>query len=127
MDELLARLRALVRRSARPEPTTTSVDVGPVTIDLAERRVRTRDGGATTDIHLTPTEWQLLEAFPRHPGTLLPRRQLLAGVWGPGYENAQGSLRLYMAQLRRKLEPEPARPRFFLTEPGMGYRFDPRG
>ncbi len=120
MDELLARLRAMARRGtvAPEEPT---VQVGAVRVDLAARRV-SREGA---DIRLTPTEWHLLEVLLRHPGKLLSQRQLLTEVWGPGYENAQGNLRLYMAQLRRKLEDEPSRPRYLLTEPGMGYRFEP--
>ena len=81
------------------------------------------DGAA--DIHLTPTEWHLLEVLLRHPGKLLTRRQLLTEVWGPGYEDAAGNLRLYMTQLRRKLEPDPPRPRWLITEPGMGYRYQP--
>jgi len=120
MDELLARLRAMARRrSAAPEMPT--VMIGAVSVDLAAHRVN-REG---TDIRLTPTEWHLLEVLLRHPGKLLSQRQLLTEVWGPGYENAQGNLRLYMAQLRRKLEDEPSRPRHLLTEPGMGYRFEP--
>jgi two-component system, OmpR family, KDP operon response regulator KdpE len=81
--------------------------------------------GPAGDIRLTPTEWHLLEVLLRHPGKLLSQRQLLQEVWGPGYADATGNLRLYMAQLRRKLEPDPARPRWLLTEPGMGYRFQP--
>ena len=77
------------------------------------------------DIHLTPTEWHLLEVLLRNPGKLLGRNQLLTEVWGPGYADATGNLRLYMAQLRRKLEPDPARPRWLITEPGMGYRYQP--
>jgi two-component system KDP operon response regulator KdpE len=77
------------------------------------------------DIRLTPTEWHLLEVLLRNPGKLLSHRQLLHDVWGPGYDNAGGNLRLYMAQLRRKLEPDPARPRWLITEPGMGYRYQP--
>jgi two-component system KDP operon response regulator KdpE len=76
-------------------------------------------------VRLTPTEWHLLEVLLRHPGKLLSQRQLLQEVWGPGYADAAGNLRLYMAQLRRKLEPDPARPRWLITEPGMGYRFQP--
>ena len=122
MDELLARLRAMTRRTTanQDEPV---VSVGDSTVDLAARRV-TRDG---EDIRLTPTEWHLLEVLLRHPGKLLSQRQLLGEVWGPGYETAQGNLRLYMAQLRKKLEPDPARPKYFLNEPGMGYRFEPSG
>jgi len=76
-------------------------------------------------VRLTPTEWRLLELLVRHPGRLMSQRQILAQVWGPGYENAQGNLRLYIAQLRRKLEKEPSRPQHLRTEPGMGYRFEP--
>jgi two-component system, OmpR family, KDP operon response regulator KdpE len=120
MDELLARMRAVARRSAA-EPDEPRVSLGDVTVDLAARRV-SKDG---QDIRLTPTEWHLLEVLVRHPGKLLSQRQLLHEVWGPGYADATGNLRLYMAQLRRKLEPDPARPRWLLTEPGMGYRFQP--
>jgi two-component system, OmpR family, KDP operon response regulator KdpE len=80
---------------------------------------------ATVDVRLTPTEWHLLEVLLRNPGKLLSQKQLLHDVWGPGYDNASGNLRLYMAQLRRKLEPDPARPRWLITEPGMGYRYQP--
>jgi two-component system, OmpR family, KDP operon response regulator KdpE len=122
MDELLARMRAVVRRSAA-EPSEPQIRLGDLTIDLAAKRVmRAGDAG---DIRLTPTEWHLLEVLLRHPGKLMSQRQLLQEVWGPGYADATGNLRLYMAQLRRKLEPDPARPRWLLTEPGMGYRFQP--
>ena len=94
---------------------------GGTVVDLAARKV-TRDDG---EVRLTPTEWHLLEVLVRHPGRLLSQKQLLAEVWGPGYETAQGNLRLYMGQLRRKLEPDPARPVHLLNEPGMGYRFEP--
>jgi two-component system KDP operon response regulator KdpE len=82
-------------------------------------------GGDASDVRLTPTEWHLLEVLLRNPGKLLSQKQLLRDVWGPGYDNAGGNLRLYMAQLRRKLEPDPARPRWLITEPGMGYRYQP--
>jgi len=121
MDELLARMRAMVRRAGHPEVELPEVSFDEVTIDLAARKV-TRDG---TEVRLTPTEWHLLEVLVRHPGRLLSQRQLLAEVWGPGYENAHGNLRLYMGQLRRKLERDPARPVHLLNEPGMGYRFEP--
>ncbi len=121
MDELLARMRAMVRRAGHPEVELPEVSFDEVTIDLAARKV-IRDG---TEVRLTPTEWHLLEVLVRHPGRLLSQRQLLAEVWGPGYENAHGNLRLYMGQLRRKLEPDPARPVHLLNEPGMGYRFEP--
>ena len=120
MDELLARLRALTRRAA-PADEQPVVAVGDVSVDLAARRVRRGDD----EIRLTPTEWHLLEVLLRHPGRLLSQRQLLQEVWGPGYETAQGNLRLYMAQLRRKLEADPARPVHLVNEPGMGYRFEP--
>ncbi len=83
------------------------------------------DGQPDGGIRLTPTEWHLLEVLLRNPGKLLSHRQLLRDVWGPGYDNAGGNLRLYMAQLRRKLEPDPSRPRWLITEPGMGYRYQP--
>jgi two-component system KDP operon response regulator KdpE len=120
MDELMARLRAMLRRNA-PVEATAAVEFGDVRVDLAATRVTLRG----EEVRLTPTEWHLLEVLVRHRGKLLSQRQLLTEVWGPGYETAQGNLRLYMAQLRRKLEPDPSRPRFFRTEPGMGYRFDP--
>jgi len=91
------------------------------TVDLAAKRV-TRNGNG--DIGLTPTEWQLLEVLVRNRGRLVTQRQLLQEVWGPAYETESNYLRVYVAQLRRKLEPEPSRPRYLLTEPGMGYRFD---
>ena len=124
MDELLARLRAMSRRRA-PADEEPVVQVGEATVDLAARRVSRVVDGSTSEIRLTPTEWHLLEVLVRHPGKLLSQRQLLAEVWGPGYETAQGNLRLYMAQLRRKLERDPARPRHLVNEPGMGYRFEP--
>jgi two-component system KDP operon response regulator KdpE len=157
MSELLARMRAALRRTSAAE-ATPRVQLGDVTVDFAAKRVtrrahpadgaaqggqasegdgetRTRSGeeaaleGADArldgDVRLTPTEWHLLEVLLRNPGKLLSHRQLLHDVWGPGYDNAGGNLRLYMAQLRRKLEPDPARPRWLITEPGMGYRYQP--
>jgi two-component system KDP operon response regulator KdpE len=123
VEELLARMRAAVRRTpAAGEPPR--VRLGDLTVDLAAKRViRENDGPA--DIRLTPTEWHLLEVLLRNPGKLLSQKLLLREVWGPGYDNAAGNLRLYMAQLRRKLEPDPARPRWLITEPGMGYRYEP--
>ncbi|MBI2245523.1 MAG: response regulator [Nocardioides sp.] len=120
MDELMARLRAMLRRNQAVDPTP-AVAFGDVVVDLAATRVTVRG----KEIRLTPTEWHLLEVLVRHPGKLISQRQLLLDVWGPGYETAQGNLRLYVAQLRRKLEPDPSRPRYFRTEPGMGYRFQP--
>jgi two-component system KDP operon response regulator KdpE len=118
--ELLARMRAVVRRTGAAEALPL-LRLGSLTIDLAAKRV----SGNSQDIRLTPTEWHLLEVLLRHPGKLLSHRQLLSEVWGPGYADADGNLRLYMAQLRRKLEPDPARPRWLITEPGMGYRYQP--
>jgi two-component system KDP operon response regulator KdpE len=118
MDELLARLRAAVRRAA-PAPDEPVVSTQDFTVDLAAKRV-TRDGA---DVRLTPTEWQLLEILVRNRGRLITQKQLLQDVWGPSYGSESNYLRVYLAQLRRKLEPEPSRPRYLLTEPGMGYRF----
>ena len=126
MEELLARIRAVGRRAA-PDEEQPRVRLGDLLVDLAAKRV-TRPGpagGDGADVRLTPTEWHLLEVLVRHPGKLLSQRQLLREVWGPGYGDASGNLRLYMAQLRRKLEPDPARPRWLITEPGMGYRYQP--
>jgi two-component system, OmpR family, KDP operon response regulator KdpE len=120
MDELLARLRAAVRR-ASPAPDEPVVVTPDFTVDLADKRV-TRDG---TDVRLTPTEWQLLEVLVRNGDRLVTQRQLLQEVWGPGYQTEGNYLRVYVAQLRRKLEPDPSQPRHLLTEPGMGYRFRP--
>ncbi len=120
MDELLARLRAAVRR-ASPAPDEPVLVTPDFTVDLADKRV-IRDGG---DVRLTPTEWQLLEVLVRNADRLVTQRQLLQEVWGPEYQTEGNYLRVYVAQLRRKLEPDPSRPRHLLTEPGMGYRFRP--
>jgi two-component system KDP operon response regulator KdpE len=121
MDELLARLRAAVRRAvpAPDEPVVTTPDF---IVDLAAKRVL-RNGDE--DIRLTPTEWQLLEILVRNRGRLVTQKQLLREVWGPSYETESNYLRVYVAQLRRKLEPEPSQPKYLLTDPGMGYRFSP--
>jgi two-component system KDP operon response regulator KdpE len=121
-DELLARLRALGRRTpgATDEPV---VSFGDVTVDLANHVV-TRAGAA---VRLTPTEWRLLEVLVRNPERLVSRETLLTEVWGPQYTTDTGYLRLYLAQLRKKLEAEPSKPRHLLTEAGMGYRFSPAG
>jgi two-component system KDP operon response regulator KdpE len=121
MDELLARLRAAVRRSAAAGPEDEPiVRTASFMVDLAAKRVL-KDGA---EVHLTPTEWGLLEVLARNAGKLIAQKQLLRDVWGPAYEKETHYLRVYLAQLRRKLEPEPARPRHLLTEPGMGYRFE---
>jgi two-component system, OmpR family, KDP operon response regulator KdpE len=120
MDELLARIRAALRRTT-PDTGTATVRTAAFTIDLAARRATTAQG----DVRLTPTEWNLLEILVRNPGKLIAQKQLLHDVWGPGYEAETNYLRVYMAQLRRKLELDPARPDHLITEPGMGYRFEP--
>jgi two-component system KDP operon response regulator KdpE len=118
MDELLARLRAALRRSGADDGAPL-VETASFAIDMAAKQARA--GGEP--VHLTPTEWHLLEVLIRHEGKLVPRKQLLQEVWGPAYETETNYLRVYMAQLRRKLEADPAHPRHLLTEPGMGYRF----
>jgi len=118
VDELLARIRAATRRHhAQPEPATI-VQIGQYRVDIANHQI---EGGQ--EVRLTPTEWQLLSMLVRNPGKLVSHRQLLHDVWGPQYSTETNYLRQYMAQLRRKLEPDPAHPRQLITEPGMGYRF----
>ncbi|HYJ48349.1 MAG TPA: response regulator transcription factor [Microbacterium sp.] len=119
MDELLARLRALTRRASPQQPGTDPVvRFADVTVDLVSRTV-TRDGAS---VRLTPTEWHVLEFLVRHPGLLVSRQTLLTEIWGSEHITDTGYLRLYIGQLRKKLEADPARPRHILTEPGMGYR-----
>jgi two-component system KDP operon response regulator KdpE len=123
MNELLARLRAAVRRAAPADaagPGDPVVEAGRLRIDLA-RRVVERDG---VEVRLTPTEWSLLEVLVRHRGRMVGRQQLLHDVWGPGYDHETNYLRVYTAQLRRKLEDDPSAPRHLLTHPGAGYRFE---
>ncbi|PRH78471.1 DNA-binding response regulator [Streptomyces solincola] len=121
MDELLARLRAAVRRAEPAGGEGPAVVAVPgFTVDLAARKVQ-RDG---RDVRLTPTEWHLLEVLVRNSGRLVGQKQLLREVWGPSYGTETNYLRVYMAQLRRKLEADPSHPRHFITEPGMGYRFE---
>jgi two-component system, OmpR family, KDP operon response regulator KdpE len=121
MAELLARMRASLRRAA-PATATAVVTTAAFTADLADKRVTTPTGG---EVRLTPTEWHLLEVLIREPGRLVTQRQLLQQVWGPGYETETNYLRVHLANLRRKLEPDPGRPRYLITEPGIGYRFTP--
>ena len=121
MGELLARLRAAERRAAPSGEELAEVVTAAFTVDLAAKRVTSPDG----PVHLTPTEWHLVEILVRNAGKLVSQRQLLQEVWGPRYEDETNYLRVYMAQIRRKLEPEPAVPRYFITESGMGYRFEP--
>lgn len=120
MDELLARLRAALRRSA-PGEEEAVVETEHFTVDLAAKRVHTAEG----DVRLTPTEWHIVEVLVRNPGRLVTQRQLLQEVWGPQYEKETNYLRVYLAQIRQKLEPDPSRPRYFITEARMGYRFEP--
>lgn len=130
MAELLARLRAATRRSQQPadgEPVERSVIVGEVVVDLVAKTAerQSADGGPGERVHLTPTEWQLLEILVRHPGRLVTRTELLTALRGGPDHTDSSYLRIYVAQLRRKLEREPGRPRHLVTEPGMGYRFSP--
>jgi len=120
-------MRALRRN---PQNRDGRIRLGDVVVDLAAVQVirvpaRVGRSSEVTEIRLTPTEWRLLAELLQHPGTLLSREYLLSAVWGPGYAKATGNLRLYVGQLRRKLEPDPSRPRWLRTEPGMGYRYQP--
>jgi two-component system KDP operon response regulator KdpE len=120
MDELLARLRAALRRATPGDGEAAIVETEHFTVDLEAKQVTKAD----RDVHLTPTEWHIVEKLVRNPGKLITQRQLLQGVWGPKYEKETNYLRVYLAQIRKKLEPDPARPRYFITEARMGYRFD---
>jgi two-component system KDP operon response regulator KdpE len=122
IGELLARVRAALRRASPGEGDAPAVVRTPdFCVDLAAGRV-TRDG---QPVHLTPLEWRLVEALVRRPGRLVTQRQLLQIVWGPEYGDESNYLRVHMTHVRRKLEPDPARPRYFHTEAGLGYRFEP--
>jgi two-component system KDP operon response regulator KdpE len=118
-NELLARLRAAVRRATPADELVPIVQTRDFRVDLAAKQV-VRDG---REVRLTPTEWQLVELLVRNPGRLVSQRQLLQEVWGPKYRDETNYLRVFIAQIRRKLEPDPAHPRYFITEPGVGYRF----
>jgi two-component system, OmpR family, KDP operon response regulator KdpE len=129
MEELLARLRATLRRDGQV-PASTSLRIGSCEIDLAARTVvrhahAAEEADGTEPVHLTRTEWRMLDVLLRSPGSLVPASRLLAEVWGPGYADSTHYLRFHMARLRRKLEDDPPRPRHLLTEPGMGYRYQP--
>jgi two-component system, OmpR family, KDP operon response regulator KdpE len=119
MDELVARVRASLRRAATPE-AEAAVVTDDFTIDLAAKRVL----GTQGEIRLTPTQWHVVEVLVRNRGRLVSQRQLLKEVWGPSYSDETHYLRVFLAQIRRRLEPDPAHPRYFITEPGMGYRFE---
>jgi two-component system, OmpR family, KDP operon response regulator KdpE len=123
IDELLARIRAVTRRSAAQASGAATVTIGRWQIQLVDRVVRSSEG--TEQLRLTPTEWKLLEILVQNPGKLVSQRQLLQEVWGPQYGSETNYLRQYMAQLRHKLEDDPSHPRHLLTEPGMGYRLHP--
>ncbi len=118
MNEFLARLRSALRRGA-PTESERVIATPDFSIDLGAKQIR-REG---EPVHLTPTEWQIVEVLARNRGRLVTQQQLLQQVWGPQYERETHYLRIYMSQVRRKLEPDPSRPRYFITEPGMGYRF----
>jgi two-component system, OmpR family, KDP operon response regulator KdpE len=119
MNEFLARLRAALRRAA-PTEQERVITTGDFSIDLGAKQIH-RNG---SELHLTPTEWQIVEVLARQRGRLVTQQQLLQQVWGPQYQRETHYLRIYMSQIRRKLEPDPSRPRYFITEPGMGYRFE---
>ncbi len=121
MEELFARLRVALRRGSTPSAIRPILQTGSLELDLGRRLAR-RDGQS---VHLTPTEWRIVAALTRAPGELVTRNNLLREVWGPRYERETNYLRVYLAQVRRKLEAEPGRPRHFITEPGVGYRFVP--
>jgi two-component system KDP operon response regulator KdpE len=119
MGELLARLRAALRREIDDEAEAPVIETADFTIDLAVKRVMR----AGSEVKLTPTEWGVVEVLVRHQGKLVSQTQLLKEVWGPQYGEETNYLRVFIAQVRRKLEPQPSTPRYFITEPGMGYRF----
>jgi two-component system, OmpR family, KDP operon response regulator KdpE len=119
MDELLARVRAALRRATPADAGPAVLTTADFTIDLAAKRLTT---GAGQEVRLTPTEWHLLDILARHPGKLVSHRRLLHEVWGPAYDTETNYLRVHFANLRRKIEPDPARPRYLITEPGIGYR-----
>ncbi len=121
MDELLARVRAALRRATPGDAASPTLETGAFTVDFGAHRVTTANG----DVRLTPTEWHLLEVLVRHAGQLVTQRQLLQEVWGPAYTTETNYLRVYMSQLRRKLEHDPTHPQHLVTEPGVGYRFEP--
>lgn len=120
MDELMARIRAALRRAA-PGEELHVVETATFRVDLSAKKAV----GPSGEVRLTPTEWHLLEILVRSPGKLVTQKELLAEVWGPAYQKETNYLRVYLAQLRRKLELDPSRPQHLITEPGLGYRFDP--
>ena len=126
MAELLARLRAVLRRDeAEGRDQARQATVGQWLVDLTAHQVRRASAGEVETLRLTPTEWGILELLLNRPGQLVGSAQILTCVWGPGFQQRTNYLRFHMARLRRKLEDNPARPRHLLTEPGMGYRYQP--
>ena len=123
-DELLARLRALLRRRLEDDADVADAPIitADFTIDVGDRRWTRRDG---SDVRLTPTEWKLVEVLARRPGRLVTQAELLRAVWGPGAVTKTTYLRVYLAAIRQKVEPDPHRPRYFITAPGLGVRFEP--
>ncbi|WP_133755165.1 response regulator [Naumannella halotolerans] len=122
IDELLARVRALTRRIVPAGGSEPMLVLGEVTIDLSARTVTRGSGPQERPVRLTPTEWQVLELMARNPGKLITRQTMLTEIWGSDHVTDTGYLRLYLSQLRKKLEPDPAAPQFLITEAGMGYR-----
>jgi two-component system KDP operon response regulator KdpE len=120
-EELLARIRAAVRREQARRDEDPIIRAGPLCIDLLARRVEVND----QEVHLTPTEYELLRVLASNSDRVLTHRHLLRAALGPEYEDALENLRTFIAQLRRKIEPQPSRPRWIVTEPGVGYRFRP--
>ncbi|GAA2181824.1 response regulator [Brooklawnia cerclae] len=121
VEELLARIRALTRRLPQQDAAPV-VKLGDVTVDLAFQNVTRTIGDEVHQVRLTPTEWQVLELLIRNPGRLVTRQTLLTSIWGSEHVSDTGYLRLYVSQLRKKLEPDPGNPRYLITEAGMGYR-----
>jgi two-component system, OmpR family, KDP operon response regulator KdpE len=124
MEELIARLRAALRRDSS-RSVDTAFTIGSCVVDLAAHTVVRNGSGDPEPVHLTRTEWRMLEVLLRSSGQLVPATRLLTELWGPAAENSTHYLRFHMARLRRKLEDDPPRPRHLLTEPGMGYRYQP--
>ncbi len=121
MDELMARIRAAIRRGGDPLPSTPPFTCAHFTLDFDACRCAANG----SEVHLTPTEWRLLAELARHHGRVVPHQNLLRAAWGPSYGRESNYLRVYSSQLRRKLEPDPSRPRYLITEPGIGYRLVP--
>jgi two-component system KDP operon response regulator KdpE len=122
IGELMARVRAALRRGSSTEAEEPIVTTADFVLDFAARTAVARGEPA----RLTPIEWRIVENLVRNPGRLISQRQLLQSVWGPAYVDETHYLRVHMTHVRRKLEPDPTRPRYFITESGMGYRYEPR-